>query len=50
MGDKVKIVKLDVDTNNATAGKYNIVSIPSLLFFKGGEAKGARRATIASPL
>ena len=35
--DKVKIVKLDVDANNKTAGKYNIMSIPSLLFFKGGE-------------
>lgn len=35
--DKVKIVKLDVDSNNQTAGKYNIMSIPSLLFFKNGE-------------
>ena len=34
---KVKIVKLDVDSNNQTAGKYNIMSIPSLLFFKKGE-------------
>lgn len=36
-GDKVKIAKLDVDSNNSTAGKYNIMSIPSLLFFKKGE-------------
>lgn len=35
--EKVKVVKLDVDANNKTAGKYNIMSIPSLLFFKGGE-------------
>ena len=34
---KVKITKLDVDSNNGTAGKYNIMSIPSLLFFKNGE-------------
>jgi len=34
---KVKITKLDVDSNNMTAGKYNIMSIPSLLFFKNGE-------------
>ncbi len=34
---KVKITKLDVDSNNQTAGKYNIMSIPSLLFFKNGE-------------
>ena len=34
---KAKIVKIDVDSNNATAGKFNIMSIPSLLFFKNGE-------------
>lgn len=37
MGDKVKVVKVDVDQNNQTAGKYNIMSVPSLLFFKNGE-------------
>ncbi len=35
--DKVKVTKLDVDSNARTAGKYNIMSIPSLLFFKNGE-------------
>lgn len=37
LGDKVKIVKVDVDKNSQTAGKYNIMSVPSLLFFKNGE-------------
>jgi len=37
MADRIKVAKLDVDANNKTAGKYNIMSIPSLLFFKNGE-------------
>ena len=37
MGDQVKVAKLDVDSNTKMAGKYNIMSIPSLLFFKNGE-------------
>lgn len=34
---KLKVVKLNVDDNQDTASKYNIMSIPSLLIFKNGE-------------
>ena len=34
---KVKIVKLNVDENQETAGKYQVMSIPTLFIFKGGE-------------
>jgi thioredoxin 1 len=37
MGEKVKIVKLDVDDNQETAAKYGVMSIPTLLVFKNGE-------------
>jgi thioredoxin 1 len=36
---KVKIGKLDVDENQQTAVKYGVRSIPTVLFFKGGEVK-----------
>src|SRR5271169_3000625 len=36
LGDKVKIVKLNVDENPQTAQKYNIMSIPTLMLFKHG--------------
>ncbi len=35
--DTVKITKVDVDSNNAVAAKFGIMSIPSLVFFKNGE-------------
>ncbi|MFZ4450605.1 thioredoxin [Salibacterium aidingense] len=37
MGDQIKIAKLDVDENQETAGKYGVMSIPTLLIFKDGE-------------
>ncbi|HEU5138342.1 MAG TPA: thioredoxin [Bacillales bacterium] len=37
MEDKVKIVKLDVDENQETAGNFGVMSIPTLIFFKDGE-------------
>ena len=37
LGDKVKIVKLNVDENPQTAAKYGIQSIPTLMIFKNGQ-------------
>jgi thioredoxin 1 len=36
-GGKVKIAKLDVDANVDTPMRFNVRSIPTLLFFKGGK-------------
>ncbi len=35
--DDLTIVKLNVDDNPETAGKYNVMSIPTLLLFKHGQ-------------
>ena len=35
--DRAKIGKLNVDTNNGTAARYNIRGIPTILLFKGGK-------------
>ncbi|HLR73056.1 MAG TPA: thioredoxin [Pseudogracilibacillus sp.] len=35
-GDAVKIAKLNVDDNQETAGKYGVMSIPTLLLMKDG--------------
>jgi thioredoxin len=36
-GDALKIVKLNVDENQQTAMTFEILSIPTLILFKGGE-------------
>ena len=33
----LRIVKLNVDDNQATAARYQVLSIPTLILFKGGE-------------
>ena len=47
LNGKVKIVKLNVDENPATAQKYGIMSIPTLMLFKNGEL--ASRQVGAAP-
>jgi thioredoxin 1 len=34
---KMKIGKLDVDTNSSSASTYGVMSIPTLIFFKNGK-------------
>ena len=34
---KLKVLKLDVDQNGETSGRYNVLGIPTLLLFKGGQ-------------
>ena len=34
---KVKFCRVSVDENPQTAAKYRVMSIPTLMFFKGGE-------------
>jgi thioredoxin 1 len=36
-GERVEFVKLNVDDNPATASRYNVLSIPTVILFERGE-------------
>ncbi|WP_282703098.1 thioredoxin [Streptomyces sp. CC219B] len=36
-GDKIEIVKLNIDENPATAAEYGVMSIPTMNVYKGGQ-------------
>lgn len=35
--DDVKVVKIDIDENPMTPGRYGVMSIPTLMIFKDGQ-------------
>jgi thioredoxin 1 len=39
VGDKVTIIKVDIDKNPAAANAYQVQSVPTLIIFKNGKIK-----------
>lgn len=46
-GEELKIVKLNVDENQQVAGNFQVMQIPTLILFKGGEV--AKKVIGAQP-
>ncbi|MEV0647950.1 thioredoxin [Phytomonospora sp. NPDC050363] len=40
LGDQVSVVKLEIDQNPNTARNYQVLSVPTLMVFKGGQPVG----------
>jgi thioredoxin len=45
--DTLKVAKVDVDSNNATAFKYGIRAIPTLMLFKNGEVVATHTGAVS---
>jgi thioredoxin 1 len=41
-GDRIKICKMDVDSNPETPGKFNVRGIPNLIIFKNGAVQAQK--------
>lgn len=39
MGDRISVIKIDVDRNPEIASNYQVRSVPTLILFKGGALK-----------
>ncbi len=46
---KAKVVKVDIDQNQATALKYHVRSIPMLLVFKNGQVEATQVGAVGKP-
>ncbi len=49
LGDKVRIIKIDVDRNPAVAQKYQIMSVPTLMIFKNGKMLKRQSGVMQAP-
>lgn len=39
LGERIRVIKIDVDQNQEIASRYQIRSVPTLMIFKNGEIK-----------
>ena len=49
MAGKLKICKIDVDSNREIAAKYNVRGVPTLMLFKGGNLEASKVGALSKP-
>ena len=48
LGEKVTIIKVDVDKNPAAARQYDIQGVPTLILFRKGEVRWRQSGVVAA--
>lgn len=48
LGDKITIIKIDVDRNPQTAAAYQVQGVPTLVIFKKGEVKWRQSGVVSA--
>jgi|ERR1041385_6895537 thioredoxin 1 len=48
MGDKTKIIKVDIDQSPQAANAYSIRSVPTLILFRSGEIKWRQSGVVSA--
>ena len=49
LGDRIRVIKIDVDQNNDLASRYHIQGVPTLMIFKNGEVKYKQAGVHSKP-
>lgn len=49
LGDKVKVIKIDVDKNPQLASKYAVQGVPTLMMFKNGKQMFKQSGVMSKP-
>lgn len=37
LGESIRVIKIDVDTNSQIASRYSVQSVPTIIIFKNGK-------------
>lgn len=49
LGEKVRVIKIDVDKNPEIAGRFQIQGVPTLMVFKNGEIRYKQAGVHSKP-